>query len=163
MYTGAGTSTIRDIKTEGKRPILYVINWEKSQLDYTLEKGASQGRLEKVTGTLYRDGKPAANFSADTGYMDEKKSEFKVEGNVHAVGIDPKSTLDCQRMEFKVGEKLGQKKITLVKAFGKVTLGLNSSKDPSGKPQMTGTIGPVDELWCMPDLKTAGTPGFFQP
>jgi hypothetical protein len=47
-------------------------------------------------------------------------------------------------LEWKTDEKL-------LKAFGKVTIRL---------PQ--GTIGPVDELWCLPDLKRAGTPGFFR-
>ena len=52
LYTKAGNAMVRD--PEGTRPIRYVINWEESQLDYTLDQGASGGALKKVSGELYR-------------------------------------------------------------------------------------------------------------
>lgn len=136
--------------TKGNRPILYVIHWEKTQLDYTLEKGTSGGRLEKVTGELYQEGKLASTFSADTGFVDQTKNFLKLEGAVRVQGIEPKATLNCQRMEWYTDKKL-------LKAFGQVTIRL--AEDAKGG----GTIGPVDELWCLPKLDSAGTPGFENP
>ena len=143
LYTGPGQATARD--EGGDRPIRYVINWESSQLDYTLSEGASGGKLSKVEGQLYRDGKPASRFSADGAIADRPNKRLHLEGHVIVIGISPKGRLDCQKLEWKTDEKL-------LKATGKVTL--------RGE---AGIIGPIDELWCLPDLKQAGTPGFYQP
>ena len=143
LYTGKGQATVRE--TSGERFLLYVIEWEKTQLDYTLEQGASAGRLEKVSGTLYQEGSEASKFSADAAIADKAKGLLVLEGNVSIEGLtDPKGNLKCQKLEWKTNQKL-------LKAVGDVTL-----------KSTNGTIGPVPELWCLPDLKRAGTPGFFQ-
>jgi len=132
-----------------------VIRWEKTQLDYTLEKGPSAGRLEKVSGELYREGKLASRFTADAGYADDAKHELKLEGAVHVVSEQTEkkdkmtATLTCDRMIWRTDE-------LLAKAYGGVKIVFKSEeKDKTG-----GTIGPMDELWCLPDLEKVGTPGF---
>lgn len=142
LYTGTGEATVRD--PEGERPIRYAIRWKETELDYTLEEGAFAGEMTGVAGELYRDGKPASTFTADSAVADKAKSLLVLKGNVKVRAKDPAGTLDCQRLEWKTDEKL-------LKAFGKVTIRL---------PE--GTIGPVDQMWCLPDLKRAGTPGFYR-
>jgi len=142
LYTGTGEATVRD--PEGDRPIRYVIRWKKTELDYTLGEGATAGEMEGVSGELYRDGKRASSFSADSASADREKKVLVLTGSVKVHAEDPAGDLDCQKLEWKTDEKL-------LKAFGNVTIRL-----PEGK------IGPVDELWCLPDLKRAGTPGFFR-
>lgn len=139
LRTSAGTATVRD--PEGDRPILYVINWEESQLDYTLEKGASAGALQRVSGELYRDGKLASRFTADRATADKDKHLLVLVGNVVVNGIDPKAQLKCQKMEWFTNRKL-------LRATGKVTVELEP-----------GTVGPNDEYQCYPDLQQVGTPG----
>lgn len=143
--------------------MLYVIHWEKTQLDYTLEKGPSSGRLEKVSGELYRDGKLASRFTADAGYANQAKEELRLEGRVRVVSetaLDPKqadkersqATLTCDRVLWKTADKL-------LKAYGGVKIDFKVLQ--AGKPEKAGgTMGPMDELWCLPDLAKAGTPGF---
>jgi hypothetical protein len=142
LYTGAGEATVRD--PEGERPVRYVIQWKSTELDYTLGEGASAGEMKGVTGVLYRDGKPASRFVAESAVANKDEKRLVLSGDVKVRSSDPKGELDCQRVEWKTDEKQ-------LKAFGKVTIRL---------PQ--GTIGPVDEIWCLPDLKRAGTPGFYQ-
>ncbi|MBC8066554.1 MAG: LPS export ABC transporter periplasmic protein LptC [Chlorobia bacterium] len=142
LYTGKGDATVRDPK--GARPIRYIVRWEKTQLDYTLEQGASAGRLELVSGDLFRDGKLGSKFSADSANADKAKNLLVLDGKVVVIALDPKARMECQRLEWKTDEKL-------LKAFGNVTIKFED-----------GTIGPVDELWCLPDLKQVGTPGYFQ-
>lgn len=143
LYTGAGNATIRDPKDD--RPIRYVINWEGSQLDYTLESGASGGALQKVSGDLYSKGVPGSEFTADRAVVDRAKNLLVLEGNVVVNGIDPKARLECQRLEWKTDTKL-------LKVKNGVTITFEQ-----------GVVGPMDELWCLPDLKQVGTPGSLQP
>lgn len=143
LYTGTGEAMVRD--PEGDRPIRYVIRWESTELDYTLEGGASAGAMEGVSGELYRDGKLGSTFTADSAVADKALGTLVLSGSVKVRGKDPAGELDCQKLEWKTDEKL-------LKALGQVTIRLPN-----------GTIGPVDELWCLPDLKRAGTPGFLQP
>jgi hypothetical protein len=157
MNTGKGSAIVRakDPDTDGNRPIRYTIKWEKTQLEYTLQRGASKGRLEKVTGELYREGKLGCTFTADKANVDQEKKLLVLEGNVTAIGVDPQARLECRRLEWKTDEKL-------LKAFGRVTIKfVQMARDPSEKTS-EGTIGPVDELWCLPDLGRAGTPGFYR-
>lgn len=156
LYTGSGEATVRD--PEGNRPIRYVLRWDKTQLDYTLEGGALDGAVDKVSGEIYRDGKIGCRFTADLATVDKAKKLLVLSGkvtaigidteakpeNVIATGIDPKnSKLECERLEWRTDKKL-------MKATGKVTITLEQ-----------GVVGPVDELWCLPDLEKAGTPGLL--
>ena len=142
LYTGAGEATVRD--PEGSRPLRYVIRWKETELDYTLKEGASAGEMRGVAGELYRDGKQASTFTADRAVADREKEVLVLSGNVKVRSAYPEGNLACQKLEWKTDEKL-------LKALGKVVIKL---------PR--GTIGPVDELWCLPDLKRAGTPGSFR-
>lgn len=129
---------------DGDRPIRYIVSWESTQLDYTLEQGASAGRLDNVTGKLFQDGKVASEFSADSAIADKSKNLLILEGNVKVRSLaEPSGRLDCKKLEWKTDEKL-------IKAHGNVTIEVKQGK-----------IGPVGELWCLPDLKRAGTPGFY--
>jgi hypothetical protein len=143
LYTGSGEATVRD--PDGERPIRYVLRWKETQLDYTLEKGPAGGKVTGASGEMYREGKLASRFTADSAVADKANNLLTLQGNVVVNGMDPKARLKCQKIEWKIDEKL-------FKAFGKVTI---KFKD--------GTIGPVDELWCLPDLERAGTPGFYAP
>ena len=154
LYTGEGQSTVRGL--EGTRPILYVIKWEKTQLDYTLKNGPSSGRLEDVSGDLYRDGKKVSHFTAKTGFADQEKKQLRLEGSVRVVSQDPKATMSCDRMVWQTDE-------LLAKAYGGVTINFKVEQPgPAGTTVEAdgGKIGPMDELWCLPDLGKAGTPGF---
>jgi hypothetical protein len=142
LYTGPGTATIREIT--GARPIRYTIEWQSSALDYTQAGGAIGGKLDKVSGKLYQEGREASRFAADAAIADKTRSSLTLQGHVVVIGDKPAGTLNCSRLEWHTKEKL-------VKAFGRVTI--NGDQ---------GTVGPVDELWCFPDLKRAGTPGSFQ-
>jgi hypothetical protein len=150
LNTGRGEATVRAKEpVDGNHPIRYTIRWEKTQLDYTLQQGASKGRFEKVTGELYRDGNLGCTFTADAANVDQERKLLVLEGNVTAVGIDPKARLECRRLEWRTDEKL-------LKTFGNVTIRFVQNGTAEGK------IGPVDELWCLPDLERAGTPGFYR-
>ena len=140
LYTGAGETTIRE--TEGERHILYVIRWRETELEYTLEDGPSTGRLRDVTGELYQNGKRASTFRGVSAVADKEKNLLVISGEVVVDGIDPKATMECDRLEWNTNENQ-------LTATGKVKITFQE-----------GVIGPIDELWCLPDLKMAGTPGF---
>jgi len=140
IYTGPGSLTIRDPKS---LVIRYKINWEKSQVDYTREQGAQTGRLDKVSGELYQDGKVASTFAAEYGYANETQKTLRLEQQVKVIAKEGPATLNCDHLSWKTEEKL-------LKADGAVSIDLAE-----------GRIGPVDELWCLPDLKKAGTPGYY--
>lgn len=140
LYTGAGETTIRE--TEGERHILYVIRWRETQLEYTLEGGPSTGQLRDVTGELYQDGKRVSTFRGASAVADKEKHLLVVTGSVVVDGTDPKAKLECERLEWNTKTKQ-------LKAKGKVKITFQE-----------GVIGPTDELWCLPDLQRAGTPGF---
>lgn len=141
LYTGSGEATVRDPK--GDRPIRYVLKWDKTQLDYTLEGGALDGVIDNVAGELYRDGKLGCKFTASSATADKAKNLLVLSGKVTAIGIDPKAKLECEKLEWRTDKKL-------MKATGNVTITLEQ-----------GVVGPVDELWCLPDLEKAGTPGLL--
>jgi hypothetical protein len=165
LYTGSGEATIRNPK--GNRPIRYVIRWEKTQLDYTLKQGASTGRLENVSGDLYMDGRVVSKFTANFAIADNEKQVLTLNGHVVVTGIDPKAKpdpvtgkqdearLSCQKLVWKTEEVLStpiaKVTVTVMNAYGRVTLTANQ-----------GVIGPMDEMWCLPDLNKAGTPGFYR-
>lgn len=140
LYTGAGESTIRE--AEGERHILYVIRWRETQLEYTLEDGPSTGQLQGVSGEIYQKGKRVSTFRGASAVADKDKNLLVVSGSVLVEGIDPKTTLECERLEWNTKENQ-------LTARGKVKITFQE-----------GVIGPIDELWCLLDLKMAGTPGF---
>lgn len=158
LYTNEGSIVIRDPKT---LEVTYEIQWEKSQVDYTQEEGARSGRLEKVSGKLYQEGKLASTFKADSAYADQVKKLLRLEGHVTITATPPPTksskkpeenlTLTCEKMSWRTDSKLKPEE-KLLKATGHVVI-------RSGD----GQIGPTDELWCLPDLKEAGTPGFYKP
>ena len=139
LYTGSGETTIRE--PSGDRPIRYIIRWKETELDYTLEEGPLGGKLDAVSGELFQDGKPGSTFTANSAVADKSKNLLTLTGKVIAIGRDPKAKLECEKLEWRTDKKL-------LKATGKVTITFEQ-----------GVIGPVDELWCLPDLKMAGTPG----
>ncbi len=140
LYTGAGETTIRE--TEGERHVLYVIRWRETQLEYTLEDGPSRGQLQGVTGELYQGGISVSTFRGAQAVADKEKRLLVVTGGVVVEGMDPKAKLECERLEWNTEKKQ-------LKAQGKVKITFQE-----------GVIGPSDELWCLPDLQRAGTPGF---
>lgn len=153
LYTGSGSATLRD--TEGDRPIRYILRWTSSQLDYSQEQGALGGRLEEVSGELYQQGKLASRFTADHAMANKAKNLLRLEGNVVIEGLDVDekgkvisqevaATLRCQRMEWNTKQEM-------MRAYQKVTV-----------VSRQGTVGPLNELWCDPSVRRAGTPGFFQ-
>lgn len=140
LDTNSGSGTVRE--PDGNRHVLYTVKWESSQLDYTLKDGALNGTLRQVSGELYQEGKLASRFVADAARADKAKGQLVLSGKVTVIGLDPQAKLECQKLEWKTKEKR-------IRALGGVTIRFNQ-----------GTIGPMDELWCLPDLKIAGTPGF---
>lgn len=153
LYTGSGTATLRD--TEGDRPIRYILKWMSSQLDYSQEQGALGGRLEGVSGELYQEGKLASRFTAEHATANKATNLLRLEGNVvveglevdekgKVVGKEISATLRCHRVEWNTKQKM-------MRAFEQVTI-----------VSRQGTVGPLNELWCEPSVRRAGTPGFFR-
>lgn len=153
LYTGSGSAILRD--TEGDRPIRYILKWTRSQLDYSQEQGALGGRLEGVSGELYQEGKLASRFTAEHATANKAKNQLTLEGRVVIKGleVDEKgkvvsqqiaATLRCHRMEWNTKQEM-------MRAFEQVTI-----------VSREGTVGPMDEIWCEPSVRRAGTPGFFR-
>ncbi len=141
VHTGMGSTD--HLSPAPKRTKLWTVRWEHADLTMGSESQQS-GKMETVTGEIYRDGHRISTFAGDTGHGSQTNQTLELDGHVKVIGADPKGTLTCDRLEYD-----GQAKI--LKAKGAVTYdGAN------------GILGPLPELWATPDLKEISSPELFK-
>lgn len=98
--------------------------------------------MQGVSGEIYQEGKQVSTFTGARAVANKDKNQLVVTGGVVVNGLDPKAKLECERLEWNT-------KVKRLDAQGKVKITFQE-----------GVLGPMDKLWCLPDLQRAGTPGF---
>jgi len=142
IHAGSGSS---EQYSEGpKREKQWSVKWEEAQIDVTEQ--AKLGRMQKVSGELFADGKPKGTYSADSGFADKGKNLLVLKGKVRISSNDPKlkATLLCDEVRYDADEKL-------VRARGNVRV-----------ESEQGNLSTLSELWATPDLTSFGTPDMFK-
>lgn len=129
-------------KNKEQQP-LWNIQAASSNVSYTGKQGTS-GKLEKVQGELFKDGKISTHFTADHATIDEAKEILYIQGNVQLRSDKTQTTLYADRVSWAPNEKMFQAK-------GNVRI---VSRDY--------TFGPVPELRANADITDIGTPDTFK-
>lgn len=140
---GGGSTTVYK-SIDPKAPIIFTVNWSTGVLDAS-KGGISAGQLTQPYGDLYRDGKPVADYRADSGDAVQKTQRLNLRNHVLLKSKDGKHTLSG-----KTGEYRGD-------------LGLVRLKDDVVATAPFGTLSGVPELWATPDLHLIGTPDMVSP
>jgi len=145
---GAGSMTIRVPPTNR---LAYTVNWKSAVVTVTdpvhLE---GSGSFKGVSGTLYRAGNAAADFSADEGTADKSKGVLTLKGNVMVTAVGGESELkgtkvNCDVVTYATADEI-------IKASGGVMI-RNSSY----------TLGPLPAAWCSNTLSEVASPAEFVP
>ncbi|MHB8637047.1 MAG: hypothetical protein ACYC96_11320 [Fimbriimonadaceae bacterium] len=146
VAAGSGSMSIR---VEPANRLAYTVRWKAALVtasDPVHLEGV--GSLKGVSGTLYRAGSAAANFSADEGAADKALGILSLSGNVKVTAVSGKrllngTTVRCDRVNYATADEI-------IKATGHVTI-MNS----------TYTLGPIAEAWCANNLSEVASPGDF--
>jgi len=136
-------------KDDESRELAYEIKWQSGiarasdQQHYDLD-------LKGVSGTLYKQGSPMADFSADAGSAVKATGILTLTGHVKVTSVEAKSkskgnSVTCDSMLYKTADEI-------VKTSGHVTL-IGSAF----------TLGPFNEIWCSSDLSEVSSPDQFVP
>jgi len=138
---GTGGVTI-SAKSPDLMPVWNVVS-EKSVLDIT-ESGSIRGTLETVKGQIFSDAKLGSQFRADKAFADQKKQSLELSSNVQLVDASGVHKLTARAVNWIAELKMVQAK---------------------GDVRYIGpgiTTGPMEVIWCTPDLKIIGTPTTFK-
>ncbi|CAN5535042.1 hypothetical protein BH11ARM2_BH11ARM2_31430 [soil metagenome] len=140
INVGPGKST--DRKPDGKRDPLWDLHWEEARVN----PASKEVQAQAITGVVYQEGKPAANYSGQAGAADQKKETLLLKGNVQVKSLARDATLFCDELlyEGKQGKK-GR-----IRARGNVRV---QAKD--------GNLSSTSEIWATPDLTQIATPELF--
>ena len=147
--TAASGSGEMDIRIPPTQKLAYKVRWQSGLVTVT-DREHIGGTLKGVSGTLYKGGAAAADFSADEGTADKGKGVLTLRGNVKIIarggnGIVNGSSVTCDRVRYATGDEI-------IKASGRVTI-----HNPNY------TIGPLAEAWCSNTLSEVASPGEFVP
>jgi len=119
------------------------VKWQKGQVrapnsdDIVID-------LEDVSGTIFRDGKDAAEFTGQFGVSDKKSETLRLEGNVVVRAKSYAGTLRCDRLLY-------EGKLERITAEGEVRI---ETKD--GNLRMQGPI------YANPELTKIGSPQVYK-
>lgn len=137
VHSGSGEATRRS--EEAGRGKEWTVKWKSAVLDVGSD-GAIGGSMEGVVGVLYRDDKPASDFSADRADADRATGVLVLSGRVRVAAREGGTVLTCQSLTWRVDDRVAA-------ARGDVRV---ESPD--------WTLGPAPEIWANADLTRAGTP-----
>lgn len=157
---GLGTGNFTtDAEVQYAPPVkAYKVHWKHADVTYDDKTKNWGGTMEQVTGTVFKNDKPIATFSADNGEAHKESNQLDLSGHVKVVGLAYRATLTCDHLQWLSSLKL-------VRAYGGVVV--KGMPDLTAPPKTNtdiarlGTIGPMDELWSTDDLRTQATPDLF--
>lgn len=154
MNLGPGNGLVKSAPPERKS--LWFVEWDSARIDVVDSPKndlLGGGRLERVRGYLFDEGKPGSTFRGDRGVGDKEKKTLTLRGNVHVVAPDkdasgkksntPAAELTCDQIVYDAEKKV-------IRALGHVKV--------TGE---IGTIGTLSEVWATPDLNRIATPDMF--
>ena len=139
----AGPGEAELFSTEGKRNKLWLVKWQKGQVrapdadDVAID-------LETVSGTIFRDSNPAADFRGATGLSDKKTQVLRLEGGVEVVSKEYQATMKCDRLRY-------EGKLERITAEGTVRI---QTKD--------GNITMQGPIYANPELTKIGSPEVYE-
>ena len=145
LATTPGSAEVRD----DKLVLIYSIKWKSAIISGT-GTDAFQSTLKDVSGTIYKDGKPTTEYSADTGFVDRTEKLLTAEGRVHVKALPGNGkelsgmSMTSERMSYREGDRI-------IRAAGNVTI----KRDDFD-------AGPFPELWCSNDLGEIATPAAYK-
>lgn len=126
------------------RRVIWEIAWRAAAVSIVGDE-PTEGKLQEVSGRLYRDGEPVSEFQALEGVADGAREILTLDGRVEVREIETGATLRCDRLVY-------EGKHARLKAEGNVRL------------EVPGfTMGPMDAFWVTSDLQRGGTPDQFEP
>ena len=150
MSVGAGAGSVT-IRVEPSNQLAYIVSWKSAVVTATdpvhLE---GSGNFKGVSGTLYKAGIAAAEFSADEGTVDTAKGVLTLRRNVNvtAIGGTPivKGTkVRCDVVNYATADEI-------IKASGNVMV-----------QNADYTLGPLGDAWCSNTLSEVASPSEFVP
>ncbi|GIK32916.1 MAG: hypothetical protein HND43_06000 [Armatimonadetes bacterium] len=124
------------------RPKLWSVRWQTADLEYSEAEEFSM-KMDHVSGALYAKNEPVAEFRADSAYADKASDTLILRGHVWVEALNPNGTVFCSEVKWLADSEV-------IQASGGVRL---ESRDYK--------LGPIETLWCSPDLRRAGTPDLF--
>lgn len=148
------------------------IRWERAKLGYSTDQDFG-GKMEAVTGTIFQNGEPMSDYSAEFGEVDKKTQLLTIYGNVKVTSrnepkaeMNPASqdekrlsgVLTCDRLEWLPSRGL-------VAAKGNVRFASKTYQAGTLKELSTWQVATFKELWATPNIGapggTIGTPDQF--
>lgn len=140
----AGSGSVDYYTNDAKRELVYSISWKGGSAT-TVDSKRFYYKLTDVSGSLYKDGKVASTFTADSGEADQSAGRLSLMGDVeiNSAVSKQKGTLNCEKMSFAEEDRI-------IKFSGGVHLNGQGF-----------SLGEFDELWSTPDLMVISTPELF--
>lgn len=107
--------------------------------------------MEAVTGTIYLDGEPVSDFSADYGQADKKSELLTIYGNVQIKS----------RVVIRNGQRIGGGILTCERMEWLPSRKLIAAKGQVSFEDALYEAGTFKELWATPKMDSVGTPDQF--
>ena len=140
VQTEGGSVTRRDTET---KKVLWTVEWQTATLEYT-DDNRFGGMMQDVKGTIYQDGQPASDFSAQAAVASKENSTLELKGEVTVTSRDPQGQLFCGKVVYN-----GQ--IERVEALENVRAETSSLE-----------VGPFPRVYARPDLSLIATPDLYE-
>ncbi len=151
-----GTGGIEVTSRDEKRTEVWQANAKKATVDIA-KSGAIRAAMTGVSGTIFDEGKAAADFSADRGQADQASQELSLRENVELTEIvTVKSPGNQEDPPIVPGKIVGKTldwlpTIKMIQVQGAVTFKGRGLR-----------VGPLASVWVTPDMKQVGTPDSFK-
>lgn len=140
LNTEAGSIARRD---PASKRTLWSVAWKSAKLEYT-DDNRFGGTMEAVSGTIYQDGKPVSDFTADSATASKADNTLELSGKVVVKAREPKGSLSCRSMRY-------DGMIERVEALGGVRVETELYQ-----------MGPFERVYAKPDLSRVATPDMFE-